>query len=131
MIRADAGCSVWRFAELVGVPRRNRVWQVDFSQLETTTEGTWKLCPVVDYATKLVLACPVAPTQTAAGALQGVVERWIETLKYEHHWCHDIPSGPAPAGGSRLSDFWRLRTHNGSVFPASVVLTRGFAGRVP
>ena len=23
----------------------------------------------------------------------GVVERWFETLKYERHWCHDIPSG--------------------------------------
>ena len=29
------------------------------------------------------------------------------------------------------NDTLRLRTHNGSVFPASVVLTRGFAGCVP
>ena len=143
--------------------RRNRVWQVDFTQFETTTEGTWALCGVVDYATKLALACPVTVTQTAGdllGALQraveaaeallgqplvedcidettgeitplvivsdngpamksaavarwfaarsylthvrtrhrapwtnGVVERWIETLKYEHLYREEIPSG--------------------------------------
>ena len=30
--------------------RRNRVWQVDFSAFETTTEGTWQLCGAVDEA---------------------------------------------------------------------------------
>ena len=45
--------------------RRNRVWQVDFSAFETTTEGTWQLCGVVDYAAKVALACPVTATQTA------------------------------------------------------------------
>ena len=62
----------------VEVPvRRNRVWQADFTQFETTTEGIWRLCPVVDYATKVVLACPITPTQGATdllGALQGAVE---------------------------------------------------------
>ena len=42
--------------------RRNRVWQMDFTQFETTSEGTWRLCPVVDYATKVALACPVTAT---------------------------------------------------------------------
>ena len=42
--------------------RRNRVWQADFTQFETTAEGIWRLCPVVDYATKLALACPIATT---------------------------------------------------------------------
>ena len=45
--------------------RRNRVWQVDFSACETTGEGTWQLGGVVDYATKVALACPVSATQTA------------------------------------------------------------------
>ena len=144
--------------------RRNRVWQVDFSAYQTTTEGAWALCGVVDYAAKLALACPVTVTQTAAdllaaidaaeqaaGALlgrpriedcaapatgeivplvivsdngpamkstavarwfatrahlahvrtrhpapwtNGVVERWIESLKYEHLYRHHIASGP-------------------------------------
>lgn len=57
--------------------RRNRVWQVDFSAFETTAEGTWALCPVVDYATKLALACPVTATQTATdllGALEAAID---------------------------------------------------------
>ena len=57
--------------------RRNRVWQADFTQFETTAEGTWQLCPVVDYATKVALACPVTATQGATyllGALQAAVE---------------------------------------------------------
>ena len=143
--------------------RRNRVWQADFTQFETTAEGIWRLCPVVDYATKAALACPITPTQGATdliAALQcavdaveallgrplvedctepatgefhplvivtdngpamksaavarwfaargylahvrtrhrsphtnGVVERWISTLKYEHLYRHDIADG--------------------------------------
>ena len=49
--------------------RRNRVWQVDFSAFETTGEGTWQLCGVVDYAAKVALACPVTATQTAGDLL--------------------------------------------------------------
>ena len=45
--------------------RRNRVWQADFSEYETTTEGTWQLGGVVDYVAKAALACPVTATQTA------------------------------------------------------------------
>ena len=49
--------------------RRNRVWQVDFSAFETTTEGTWQLCGVVDYVAKVALVCPVTVTQTAVDLL--------------------------------------------------------------
>ena len=57
--------------------RLNRVWQVDFSAFETTTEGTWQLCGVVDYAAKVALACPVTATQTATdllGALEAAID---------------------------------------------------------
>ncbi len=56
---------------------------MDFTQFETTAEGIWRLCPVVDYATKLVLACPVATTQGAADlivTLAGAVEAAEEML---------------------------------------------------
>ena len=43
--------------------RRNRVWQADFSTFETTSEGAWQLCGVVDYAATIALACPVTTTQ--------------------------------------------------------------------
>ena len=63
--------------------RRNRVQQADFTQFEATAEGTWRLCPVTDYATKLVLACPITLTQGATdqiSALQGAVDAAEELL---------------------------------------------------
>lgn len=49
--------------------RRNRVWQTDFTEYETTRGGTWRLAPVVDYATKLCLAAPVSGTSAARDAI--------------------------------------------------------------
>jgi putative transposase len=41
--------------------RRNRVWQTDFSEFETPTGGIWRICAVIDYATKYCLAPPSRP----------------------------------------------------------------------
>ena len=49
--------------------RRNRVWQSDFTEFETHAGGTWRISPVVDYATKLCLAAPVTGTQAARDAI--------------------------------------------------------------
>lgn len=60
------------------VERRNRVWQMDFSEFETAAGGTWRLGGVVDYFSKLALACPVTATGTAAdltAALDAAAER--------------------------------------------------------
>ena len=97
--------------------RRNRVWQADFSQFETGAEGTWQLGGVVDYVSKVVLACPVTATQTAAdlcaaldadtGELHPIavvtdngpamkstaVARWFEALKYKRLYRGDIADG--------------------------------------
>ena len=57
--------------------RRNRVWQVDFSTFETTSEGTRAICGVVDYAAKIALVCPVTTTQGATdliAALQSATD---------------------------------------------------------
>jgi transposase InsO family protein len=35
---------------------RNRVWQTDFSEFETAGGGIWRICAVIDYATKYCLA---------------------------------------------------------------------------
>ena len=50
-------------------PRRNRVWQTDFSEFETTTAGTWMLTGVVDYWAKVALASFANATQTAPDAI--------------------------------------------------------------
>lgn len=42
--------------------RRNRVWQTDFSEFETTSAGTWRVTGVIDYAAKLCFACQVCGT---------------------------------------------------------------------
>lgn len=49
--------------------RRNRVWQTDFSEFETTAGGTWQITGVVDYAAKICLACHANGTQMARDAV--------------------------------------------------------------
>jgi putative transposase len=63
--------------------RRNRVWQTDFSELESLAGGIWRLGGVVDYWAKLCLACPVTTTQgtrDAVAALEAAIDRAEELL---------------------------------------------------
>jgi putative transposase len=48
---------------------RNRVWQMDFSEFETSSGGIWRICAVIDYATKYCLAARLSPTSRAVDAL--------------------------------------------------------------
>jgi putative transposase len=48
---------------------RNRVWQTDFSEFETAAGGIWRICAVIDYATKYCLAARLSPTGRAVDAL--------------------------------------------------------------
>jgi len=48
---------------------RNRVWQTDFSEFETTGGGIWRICAVIDYATKYCVAVTVTPTSRGSDAL--------------------------------------------------------------
>lgn len=50
--------------------QRNRVWQTDFSEFETSNGGIWRICAVIDYATKYCLAATVTPTSRAEDALR-------------------------------------------------------------
>ena len=61
-----------REAFLVPPTRRNRVWQMEFFELETSGGGTWRFGDVIDYWAKLVLAGPVTATQTAPDAIASV-----------------------------------------------------------
>jgi len=65
--------------------RRNRVWQADFSEFETSREGTWRLGGIIDYAAKLALGCPVTATQTGhdlCAVFDTAVARAEELLGY-------------------------------------------------
>jgi putative transposase len=62
-----------RKAVFVSAPeRRNRIWQMDFSDFETSAGGNWQICSVVDYVTKCCLTCTATPTQTARDAVEAL-----------------------------------------------------------
>jgi transposase InsO family protein len=52
--------------------RRNRVWQADFTEFETSRHGTWRILVVVDYATKVCLAAAVTGTSAARDAIESI-----------------------------------------------------------
>lgn len=52
--------------------RRNRVWQADFTEFETSRGGTWRILVAVDYATKLCLAAAVTGTSAARDAIESL-----------------------------------------------------------
>jgi putative transposase len=62
-----------RRAAFVDPPvRRNRVWQLDFSEFETAAGGTWRIGGIVDYATKLCLVASITATTTSRDACGAV-----------------------------------------------------------
>jgi transposase InsO family protein len=94
---------------------RNRVWQCDFTEIETDSGGTWRICIVIDYATKVVLAAEVSATSTQHDAI-GAVELAMRTAeKLSGHRlvedCVDRQTGEIRA----LS----LVTDNGSAFKSA------------
>jgi putative transposase len=58
-------------------PRRNRVWQTDFSAFETTAAGEWMLTGLVDYWAKICLTCSANGTQAARDVV-ATIEAAIE-----------------------------------------------------
>ena len=68
-----------RKAVFISAPeRRNRIWQMDFSDFETSAGGNWQICSVVDYVTKFCLACTASATQTARDALEALKVALVE-----------------------------------------------------
>ncbi len=64
-----------RRAAFVEAPtRRNRVWQMDFSEFDTAGGGTWRLAGLVDHATKVSLVVRVAGTTAARDACAALAE---------------------------------------------------------
>lgn len=95
--------------------RRNRVWQADFTEYETDAGGTWRICIVIDYVSKVVLAARVAGTATALDAIQAVTEAITESERLAGHGlvheCVDVETGEIIP----LS----LVTDNGAAFKAT------------
>ena len=90
-------------------PRRNRVWQTDFSEFETTRAGTWMLTSVVDYWAKVCLTSFANGTQTARDA--------VATLEAA------IAEAEALMGHSLVEDC--VDPDTGEIFPVVVVSDNG------
>ena len=65
--------------------RRNRVWQTDFSEFETSGGGTWRMSGVCDYVAKIALSCRTSMTQTAADAIASLEEARDRAAALLHH----------------------------------------------
>lgn len=89
--------------------RRNRVWQMDFFELETSGGGTWRSGDVIDYATKLVLAGPVTATQTTRDAIDSVAQA--------------VAAAEQLLGGALLDDLTDAAT--GEITPVFLVTDNG------
>jgi transposase InsO family protein len=51
---------------------RNQVWQLDFSEFETTRDGKWQIAGCTDYVAKFEFARWLAPTQMRHDAIEAV-----------------------------------------------------------
>jgi putative transposase len=72
--------------------QRNRVWQTDFSEFETSAGGIWRICAVIDYATKYCLAAILTPTARSVDALASGLPHYSigepgQGSRYTRHRC--------------------------------------------
>ncbi|MGW6928434.1 transposase [Lentzea sp. NPDC054927] len=115
---------------------RNRVWQMDFSEFETARGGIWRICAVIDYASKYCLAATVTPTSRGQDALaclrRAVVEAErvldLDDLRADRGWmdvidADDFVIGEAPAPVAVVTD-------NGPCFRGTV-FAEAFTGDDP
>jgi putative transposase len=108
--------AVARRALFVAAPeRRNRVWQTDFTEYETGRGGTWRLAPVVDYATKACLVVPVSGTTAARDAVRSIEAAIAEAERLLGHPLSDDCVDPETGELSPLT----IVTDNGPAYKSS------------
>jgi putative transposase len=90
----------------------NQVWQLDFSEYETTTGGVWRLAGVCDYYSKVEFGWHIGPTCTGADAIAAVKLALADAARL--------------AGTSRLVDALD-RDPDGRIVPIKLVTDNGAA----
>ena len=70
---------------------------MDFSEFETARGGIWRICAVIDYATKYCLAATVTPTSRGQDAL-GCLRRAV--VEAERVLAVVVTSTAAPAAAT-------------------------------
>ena len=91
----------------------NQVWQLDFSEYETTSGGIWRLAGVCDYYTKYEYGWHIAPGCTGTDA--------IEAVKIA------IAEAENLAGGTALLDQLPVDAETGEPRPIKIVTDNGGA----
>ena len=78
----------------------NQVWQLDFSEFETTSGGTWRLAGCRDYWSKYELGWHIAPTANQHDATAAVEVRAdqgrAQVAVHGHLQCRPRAGGPQP-----------------------------------
>jgi putative transposase len=92
----------------------NQVWQLDFSEYETTTGGIWRLAGCCDYHTKYEYGWHIAPTCTGTDAIEAVkiAIAEAEALAGGVPLLDQLPVDPETGKPKRI----KLVTDNGGAF---------------
>ncbi len=92
--------------------RRNRLWQADFSEYETSAGGVWNFGGVVDYWAKVNLACEVSIRKTTKDAIVFFEAALTEVeVLLDVTWIEDLTDPDTGQIGTL-----RIVTDNGSCF---------------
>lgn len=92
--------------------RPNEVWQLDFSEYETTAGGIWRLAGVADYFTKYEHGWHIAPTCTGTDAIEAVRIAIAEAERL---------------GGAPLSSLLPVNPETGAIHQIKLVTDNGGA----
>ncbi|MDQ1005710.1 putative transposase [Streptomyces sp. V4I23] len=91
----------------------NEVWQLDFSEYETSGGGIWRLAGVTDYFTKYEHGWHISPSCTGADAIEAVKLAIAEAERLGGRPLAELlPAGPDTGKNRRI----KLVTDNGGAF---------------
>jgi len=92
----------------------NQVWQLDFSEFETTTGGTWRLAGCRDYFSKFEYPFHLSPTANKHDAVEAVE---LALAEYERLYGHPlVDTCPVDPKTGELLPVLTIVTDNGGPF---------------
>ena len=89
----------------------NQVWQLDFSEFETTTGGTWRLAGCRDYWSKYEHSFHVSPTANQHDAIDAIEAIELALAEYEATFGHP------------MVDDCPINVETGEIFPVVTIVT--------
>jgi transposase InsO family protein len=92
----------------------NQVWQLDFSEYETTTGGTWRIAGCRDYWSKYEFDAHVSPTANKHDAVEAVQKALDETEQLLGHPL--IDDAPVDTDTGEIEPVVTIVTDNGGPF---------------